>query len=366
MIEQDKMIVKTKRDYTRQRGSILILALWALGLLTVFSLYVGFNVRQKLVFLDKIETRNKLYLIADAGIKKMISVIGNVDKEILVSSLTDPWSNDENMFSEVTLGDGKFTVGWDYQTDDFRAAGQGTGEKRKMFGAQDVQSRININTAEHDVLVRLIENVAGVDTYTADIIGSSIIDWRDEDNLSLPNGAEDKYYRSLRDSYNCKDLPFETLEELSYVKGMNNDILQKIKPYITIFGSGTVNINTTSRPVLEALGLGEPVIKKIIEFRCGEDAVEATADDFVFKNANAVVAELSQVFSLSPSEDAQLSNLIAQGAMATFSDTFLIEGIATLQHKKGRCRISCVLQKDYKQDSDKAGWILSWRTEYFV
>lgn len=360
------MTVKTKRDYTRQKGSILILSLWALGLLTVFSLYVGFNVRQKLVLLDKLETRNKLYLIADAGIKQMISVIGSIDKEILVSALADPWGNNRGMFSEVTLGDGRFTVGWDYQIDDFRAAGQGTGEKKTMFGAQDVQSRININTAEHDVLVRLIETVADVDTYTADIIGSSIIDWRDEDNLSLPNGAEDKYYRSLKDAYNCKDLPFETLEELSYVKGMNNDILQKIKPYITIFGQGNVNINTASKPVLVALGLGQPVIKKILEFRCGEDAVEATEDDRVFRNANSIVAELSQVFSLSPSEDAQLSNLIAQGAMTTFSDTFLIECVATLQYKKGRGRISCVVQKDYVRDSEKAGWILSWRTEYFV
>ena len=57
------------------RGSILILTLFVLCLLTVFCVQMSYGVRQKLMFVSHLETRQKLRFAADAGIKMGIAVV---------------------------------------------------------------------------------------------------------------------------------------------------------------------------------------------------------------------------------------------------------------------------------------------------
>jgi DNA uptake protein ComE-like DNA-binding protein len=56
-------------------------------------------------------------------------------------------------------------------------------------------------------------------------IVDAIIDWRDTDATAGASGAESSYYNTLKPPYNCKNAPFETLEELLYVKGMTPALL---------------------------------------------------------------------------------------------------------------------------------------------
>ena len=42
----------------------------------------------------------------------------------------------------------------------------------------------------------------------------------------------------------------ESLDELLLVNGMTKDIFERIKDYVTVWGSGMVNINTAGREVL--------------------------------------------------------------------------------------------------------------------
>ncbi|MFH2145508.1 MAG: hypothetical protein ABII75_05720 [Candidatus Omnitrophota bacterium] len=350
-----------------KRGSVLILVLWALGLLTVFSLYLGINVRQRLTFLDRIETRSCLYPAAEAGVKRAIAELANIDNEASFIALKDSWSNNPEIFYNILMEDVFFSVGYQYEPDDFSECGSALNEASpRMFGAQDAASRLNINTADYAEIKALIVEAAQVEDYTADIIASSIVDWRDKDNLSLPNGAEDAYYRSLPVSYGSKDAPFEALEELCYVRDMNQEIFSRIKPYITIFGSGSININTASRRVLSALNLGTEVTDKIIAYRCGQDAQAGTNDDGIFTDVSSITAQLSQAYSLSPSELAQLSNVVAAGKLSVYSDVFIVESVAYSKKSEAKCRVSCVFEKNFDLDSKKAGWILSWDTEYFI
>ena len=57
------------------RGSILIFTLFVLCLLTVFCVQLGYGVRQKLTLVSRLETRQRLRLAADAGIKIGIAVV---------------------------------------------------------------------------------------------------------------------------------------------------------------------------------------------------------------------------------------------------------------------------------------------------
>jgi hypothetical protein len=58
-----------------------------------------------------------------------------------------------------------------------------------------------------------------------DEIADSIIDWRDTDEQVSATGAESEYYQSLQPPYQCKNGPFETVEELLLVKGMTPELL---------------------------------------------------------------------------------------------------------------------------------------------
>lgn len=351
----------------KKKGSILILVLWALGLLTVFAVYLGGGLRQRLDFIARLETRNKLYHIAAAGVKLAVSEIGNLADDACFISLKDRWSFNNAVFAAAAVGEGVVTVGYPYNAQELAMEAAGAEGLKVMYGAQDVQSRININTAERQELRRLFEKAADLDEKLADEIACSIIDWRDADNQSLPNGAEDGYYHSLRVPYECKDAAFQAIEELAYIKGMEPLVLQRVKPYITIYGQGSVNINTVYRTVLFALGLDDSLINKVIAFRCGADKVEATPDDQVFTSVDSIVAQLSQADSLSPSEAAQLSNLVSGGKFSVFSDTFMIQAEAILAQKPQICRIICVFRKSTSrgESTQKAGSILHWQVGYF-
>jgi len=67
----------------------------------------------------------------------------------------------------------------------------------------------------------LLETCLSLDDKEAQEISAAIVDWRDGDSaLSIPVGsAEDSDYHDLKEPYNCKDAPFQVLEEVLLVKG---------------------------------------------------------------------------------------------------------------------------------------------------
>jgi general secretion pathway protein K len=55
----------------------------------------------------------------------------------------------------------------------------------------------------------------------------AILDWRDEDDLHLVNGAEDPDYKAAGLPYGAKDGPFDSLEELQ-----QSDIAPRLNGFI--------------------------------------------------------------------------------------------------------------------------------------
>jgi type II secretory pathway component PulK len=90
-------------------------------------------------------------------------------------------------------------------------------DRLQDFGVDDEGSKININTANRDMLMKL----PGMTEDVAD----AIIDWRDADENPGTAGAESDYYQSLQPPYRCKNGPFESVEELLLVKGVTPDLL---------------------------------------------------------------------------------------------------------------------------------------------
>jgi type II secretory pathway component PulK len=85
------------------------------------------------------------------------------------------------------------------------------------FGLVDEASRVNLNSAASDMLLKL----PGMTAELAD----SIIDWRDGDADVSSSGAESEYYLLQRPAYYCKDAPLETVEEVLLVRGATTELL---------------------------------------------------------------------------------------------------------------------------------------------
>jgi hypothetical protein len=91
-------------------------------------------------------------------------------------------------------------------------------DDREMdYGLTDESGKINLNSASEEMLLKLPGMTAE--------LAASIIDWRDEDSEITPGGAEDEYYLLLSESYNCKNSPLETVDEILLVKGASEDLL---------------------------------------------------------------------------------------------------------------------------------------------
>lgn len=330
----------------RPRASIFIVTLWSLIFLSILAVMVSSAVRQKLVLLKRIEEIDKLRYVAEAGAYRGIMEVMRQKPSESACALKDTtWSINPGAFQKISVGDGFCEVS--------NTTFDSNGAPVTRYGLVDEERKININTADMVVLKRLFQGL-GFEEVQSQELAASIIDWRDEDGeLLIPLGsAEESYYSFLKYSYHCKNAEFQTLEELLLVRGVTQDVFEKIKNYVTIYGSGKININTASRAVLLAIGLNEMNTDRVLKFRVGEDTQEATADDIIFDEPSHIVPWLSQAYRLSSSEVAQLSNAVDLYA-TTRSEAFMIQAHARGASAQSHASTVCVV--------NQAGTIFYWR-----
>ncbi len=157
------------------------------------------------------------------------------------------------------------------------------GEGTIRIVVEDEERKINLNrlvlpngNAPDDqrlaVFRRLLE-ILEIDPSLAD----AVVDWLDNDDTSRVGGAESSYYRSLPFPYKAKNDFFDTVDELRLVRGVTPEVFEKLRPFVTVYSSGKVNLNTAPKQVLMALSagqdaaeggeIGESAASEIIEFR---------------------------------------------------------------------------------------------------
>jgi len=87
---------------------------------------------------------------------------------------------------------------------------------------EDESARLNINTlntasAAEDTSKAMLMALPGMTEEAAD----SILDWRDANDNSRPLGAESDYYLTLPSPYEAANGPFQTIDELRLVRGVD-------------------------------------------------------------------------------------------------------------------------------------------------
>lgn len=135
----------------------------------------------------------------------------------------------------------------------------------------------------------------GLDAAAASRAADSIADWIDSDSDPLPNGAENAYYASLDYPQFPANAEFTSLDQLTFVAGM--EAVEQAQPfwrdYFTIQSDARIDLNAAPGDLIQALtGATPDAVASFISLRNGDDGIEGTYDDNVYRNVSEVQAML--------------------------------------------------------------------------
>ena len=323
-------MIRRRRSECEQ-GSVLLYVVWAVLLLALFAAGVGSQALFAVALPQRLTYGLQSAYIAQGAISYLTLALER-DPTPSVDGLGDPWNDDPGQFMQRPLAGG-----W------FRVTAPPEAGAPVRYGMADEERRVNVNTAPAEILARLFEVAGGMESREAAEVSAAIEDWRDEDEIQRPLGAEDFYYQSLREPYECKDAPLENVEELLLIKGISPELYRRIEPFVTVHGLGQINLNTASATVLQTLDVSKPGLEGLLYFRAGEDNREHTADDRQLISTASLSSDLNTYV---PVEDiARLATLARQGVVGTRSRAFRALIHAEHAGKSSRTEALCVLER---------------------
>ncbi len=205
---------------TTQRGSVLILVLVVIAMLTLgaysFSEIMVSESEATAMYGRQAETR----AFAESGIELAAAVIAAPETEEDVSFYHNP-----NRFravlmreSENARGRGYFSVVAPVETDPAGTI--------LRHGLIDESGRLNLNRLlkfelDEDQTREMMMYLPDMTEEVAD----AILDWIDDDETVRTYGAESDYYTSLEPPYESKNGPLDSIDELLQVAGVTTDLL---------------------------------------------------------------------------------------------------------------------------------------------
>jgi general secretion pathway protein K len=99
----------------------------------------------------------------------------------------------------------------------------------------DEANKVNLNTASVDLLRAALLGV-GADPDTAGDLAGAIADWRGTDGPTS-SAAKEQLYRSSGLDYAPPEKPFRSLDEVALVLGMTPELMEKIRPHLTLYSA---------------------------------------------------------------------------------------------------------------------------------
>lgn len=196
-----------RREAERRRGVVLVLVLGLLLLVVALALALGGEVAVECTVAAERVDAVRLRALADSAVERALAALRHDDTPAS-DSLFDAW-RDEPSWGGLP-GDGGRT--WLL----LREPDPGDGVELR-FGVRDEASKLDVNVAS-------AEQLGALPGITEEAV-EAILDWRDGDDEAREQGAESAYYAALDPPYQAKNAPFESLDELLRVKGIDEAML---------------------------------------------------------------------------------------------------------------------------------------------
>ena len=238
---------------SRGRAAAIMLALWALFLLSAMVISWALDINTRLTISG---SANRL-LEAEAMACSGAEVAMNPAVKPGSAALRGSFPPNQSFEARITGESGRLNL-------KFLLAGE--------------------NPANLEVLRKYLE-VKGVDLNERDRMIDCLLDWVDPDNLVRVNGAEEE------PGYKPANAPLKTLDELKRVKGWEEftSTPDWDADFTLNSTDAKIDINSASRDVLLALpGFTEPLADRFLQMRRGPDGIEGTEDDQLFASGSEV------------------------------------------------------------------------------
>jgi DNA uptake protein ComE-like DNA-binding protein/type II secretory pathway pseudopilin PulG len=310
------------------KGMILIISLWVLVIISLLCLSLANQVRADLKLIKSQKDKIKCLYIAKAALEKAITVLES-DSTPDADSLNELWSKGigphigDYIFKDVAIGDGFFTISYLY-------GGPGEGRDIYFYGMSDEDRKVNINRASKELLVALGEVL----------------------QLDSPQSLAEDIIYGRGDSH------IKNIEELSLIKRFkdNSNLIKKCERFFTVYTKDSlININTAPEKILKSVfislgadkfspGLSQRLARDIIDYRDGEDNVEATADDVLItqdKIKEAIETGLADIVEKSWVDKQVLP-------FKPNSDIFRIEVVARLNTSRINKNVSVIVDRSQR------------------
>ena len=224
-------------------GYVLVIVLGLLATLGVMALSLGAATRGDLAQTRRFQDETAAELLAKAGVDWTIHYLNAVERQGTLWQA--PWMTQAALFQGRSLGAGTFDV-------------QYTDPGGMLhYGLQDEETRVNLNTAPAVLLAAL----PGMSPELAEVI----IKQRQQEPWGAP---EELVYRGL--------VPIPVWYGSAGQTGLH--------AYLTVWGSGKINVNTASLVVMAAVpGMTPTLVEAMMRYRQGDDQQLGTMDDRYFR-----------------------------------------------------------------------------------
>ncbi|MGZ5076568.1 MAG: general secretion pathway protein GspK [Methylobacter sp.] len=221
----------------RSGGFALVLVLWVLSLLTIMAGSFALSMRREAGIVAGASGNAQAVAVAESGLAVAELMIMNPDP-------LQRWRTDGSIY-QIDYADSKVRVRLLSET-----------------------GKVDLNKADQVLLQGLMLH-APVDAGQQTKLVNAILDWRDGDDLVRIDGAEKQEYKEAGLNYQPRNRPFQSIEELQMVLGMNEQVFKWLENLVTVnSGQAKVDLGQAAKEVLYVLpGMDAGLIDEYIEAR---------------------------------------------------------------------------------------------------
>lgn len=264
---------------SRTRAAAIMLALWALFLLSAMVISWALDIDARLTISSSANRLLEAEAMACSGVEVAMHPSVKSGSVVLRGSLAPNQS-----YSTQITGEGG----------------------RLNLNALLTVALSDPNTPYLELLRKYLE-MKGVDLNERDHMIDCLLDWADPDNLVRINGAEDE------PGYKTANALLKTIDELKRVRGWEDFTARPDWDSDLTLAPGVgpqIDVNWASRDMILALpGVTENMADRFLEIRRGPDNVEGTDDDVLFRST-APNGDVQIALGLRADQFIQLSGLI--------------------------------------------------------
>ncbi len=225
------------------RGVALILVLWALVLLGTLALGFSWSMRTEALAARNGIDEARAYFQARTGVNRAVMLLATLPPD--------------NVLAAAIAGE--------------------DGDAAYEVRVESESGKLDVNAVGEEVLLEILKK-GGLPEEEAESLRDAILDWRDEDDVVRPRGAERTEYAEMPEPVTPRNGKIRSVEELRYVKGVTPEFLRAFLSRVFTAHGNSPKVNFLRAPevVLRSLpGVSVEAAERIVAGRVEEPPISA-------------------------------------------------------------------------------------------